>query len=363
MTFDPYPTGPGHAVHDHADVRRRVKREMDNIRGKRMKIALHDADKTGFPNLALMKISAFHKAQGDGVAWYDALWSGDYDKVYSSKVFTFTPNPKLYGNVVYGGTGYDNIEQWDTNQGGEGWVSGDGLSCSENQYGGISQPDSGRNNGIRPNCSEAFHGSVCPDYDLYSNLDSSYGFLTRGCPNNCSWCVVPIKEGGIRPESDIEDFLRHDSAVLMDNNVLAHPHGIHQIEKIAKMGIKVDFNQGLDARLIDDSIARLLAKVKWLKPIRLACDRQSQMKHIQKAVTLLRWHNAKPRTYFVYVLVKDVQDAIERVKFLKGMYLDPFAQAYRAIKNPKEPTREQKDFCRWVNHKAVFKSVMWGDYQ
>ena len=285
-----------------------------------MKIALHDADKTNFPNLALMKISAFHKAQGDEVVWYDALWANDYDKVYSSKVFTFTTTEKLHGNVIYGGTGYVHGKQPRPE-----WVD------------------------------------YTPDYNLHS-LDYSLGFLTRGCVNKCPWCVVPEAEGDIRPESDIEDFLRHDKAVLMDNNVLAHPHGIHQIEKIAKMGIKVDFNQGLDARLIDDSIARLLSKVKWLEPIRLACDRQSQMKHIQRAVTLLRWHNVTPRTYFVYVLVKDIQDALERVKFLKGMYLDPFAQPYRDIKNPKEPTQEQKDFARWVNMKATFKSVMWENY-
>ena len=288
-----------------------------------MKIAVHDADKTDFPNLALMKISAWHKSQGDTVVWYDALWSSTYDKVYSSKVFTFTPNEKLHGNVEYGGIGY-----------GEGEAT---VLLHNDAHG------------------------MCPDYDLYG-VCASYGFLTRGCPNKCSWCIVPGKEGNIRPENDIEDFLRHKSAVLMDNNVLAHEHGIRQIEKIIKLGVRVDFNQGLDARLIDDGVSRLLSKVKWLHPIRLACDSQSQMKHIQRAVTLLRWHNATPRNYFVYVLIKEIDDALERIKFLKGLMLDPFAQPYIDFEGKVEVTQEQRDLARWVNHKAIFKSVEFENY-
>lgn len=103
-----------------------------------------------------------------------------------------------------------------------------------------------------------------PDYSIY-NIDSnlSYGFLTRGCPNRCKWCVVPKKEGKISPYMDIEEITAgRKKAILMDNNILASNYGLQQIEKIIKLGIKVDFNQGLDARLITDEIARLLAKVK-----------------------------------------------------------------------------------------------------
>ena len=285
-----------------------------------MKIALHDADGGIYPNLALMKLSAWHKFQGDDVAFFEPLtYPGD--TVYSSKVFTYTgESPYLPSNAKIGGSGY-------------------------NFYTVL--PD------------EVEH--MCPDYDLYG-LDYSLGFLTRGCPNKCSWCFVPAKEGDIRAHADIEEFARHKDVVLMDNNVLASDHGIEQIEKIANLGLKIDFNQGLDARLIDNSMAQLLAKCKWLSPVRLACDTVGQMKHVQKAITLLRWHNCSPRTYFVYVLVKEIPDAIERVKFLKGLSLDPFAQPYRD-KEGTEPTDEQKDFCRWVNFKAIFKSVMWKDYK
>ena len=138
---------------------------------------------SNFPNLALMKISAYHKARGDQVEWYNPLC--EYDKVYIAKVFTFTPDYNYYINanqIEKGGTGYD-IEKVLP-------VEVDRLQ---------------------------------PDYSIY-NIDSnlSYGFLTRGCPNRCKWCVVPKKEGKISPYMDIEEITAgRKKAILMDNNILA----------------------------------------------------------------------------------------------------------------------------------------------
>ena len=173
---------------------------------------------------------------------------------------------------------------------------------------------------------------------------------------------MPKKEGKIKAHADIEEFARHREVVLMDNNVLAHPHGHNQLDKIARLNLKVDFNQGLDARLIDDYAARRLSKVKWLYPLRLACDSAGQMADVQNAVTKLRWHNTTPRRYFCYVLVKDVPDALERVRFLKGIDVDPFAQPYRDPAGT-PPTKDQRDFARWCNHKAVYKTCAWEDYK
>ena len=114
--------------------------------------------------------------------------------------------------------------------------------------------------------------------------------------------------------------------------------------------------------MIDDATARLLAKIKWLKPIRLACGNQAMIPAVQKAVGLLRWHNAVPRRYSVYVLVKDVSEALERVRFLKTLNVSPFAQPYRDFNNPGEPTPQQKAFAEWVNQKVRFNSVPWEDY-
>ena len=284
-----------------------------------MKIALHDHENNGYPNVALMKLSAWHKAQGDSVEWFNAMFP--YDKVYSSKVFTWTKkDPYLPKNAVIGGTGHDIAAT---------------LPYEVEK--------------------------MMPDYSLY-DCDKSYGFLTRGCIRSCPWCFVPKKEGRIRAHQDVEDFLQHKEVVLMDNNVLAHTHGIEQIEKMIKLGIKVDFNQGLDARLIDNSMAKLLGKLKWKPSIRLACDTVAMIEPIRKAVELLRWHNATPSQYFCYVLVKDIDDALERVKFLKGIYVYPFCQPYRD-KNGTEPTKEQKAFARFCNHRAVFRSTTWEDYR
>ena len=287
-----------------------------------MNIGLLDVDGHNFPNLALMKISAYHKAQGDNIEF--ATMFERYDILYKSKVFTFTPdNEYCYqaDKIIRGGTGYDYTS-------------------------------------ILPNEID----SMMPDYSLY-DCEHAYGFLTRGCPNKCSWCIVPKKEGNIRPYADIDDFIgRHKSAVLMDNNVLASDHGIKQIEKIIDKKIKVDFNQGLDARLIDRSIAKLLSKVKWLSPLRMACDSLSQMAHIEKATILLREYNCTPKNYFIYTLVKDIPDALERVIFLDKLGLSPFCQPYRDFENNKKPKRSLKQFSRWVNRKQIFKTVKWEDY-
>ncbi len=286
-----------------------------------MRVGLVDIDGHNYPNLALMKLSAHFKATGHEVKLATPDNIKDFDCGFASKVFSFTLMPELPDWVEVGGSGI-NLK--------------------------VALPD------------EVEH--LCPDYDLY-DLDYSLGFLTRGCIRNCGWCIVPEKEGPIQDHADITDFAKHRDVVLMDNNVLAHDHGIRQLEKIAGLGLRVDFNQGLDARLIDDATARLLAKVKWLTPIRLACDSQAMMPYIQKAVNLLRWYNATPRAYFVYVLVKDIPEALERVRFLKGLNVDPFAQPYRDFRTNIEPTKEQKAFARWVNHKAIFKSVLWEDYR
>ena len=113
----------------------------------------------------------------------------------------------------------------------------------------------------------------------------------------------------------------------------------------------------------DNETAKLLSSVKWLHPVRLACDTAAQIESVAKAIELLRWHNVTPRTYFCYVLVKDVDDAIERIRFLKGMNVDPFCQPYRSKNGKDKPTAEQKALARWVNHKAEFKSRTWESYK
>ena len=282
-----------------------------------LNIALHDSDATGFPNLALMKLSAYHKAQGDSVEWWNPLLP--YDRVYSSKVFTFTPEcPYLPENTIRGGTGYGVYDE------------------------------------LPPEVDAMF-----PDYSLYPKCDHAIGFLTRGCIRACQWCVVPKKEGKIRPYRTWREIKRPDSRdiVFMDNNVLACQHGLEQIEDMGGENVRVDFNQGLDARLITDDVAKMLAELKWINFIRMSADTDAMLNVVLTAIDRLGKYDVKPYKVFVYVLVQDIESAEKRVLSLREIGANPFAQPYRDFTTNAEPPLEQRQFARWVNHKAIFKTV------
>jgi radical SAM superfamily enzyme YgiQ (UPF0313 family) len=268
-----------------------------------------------------MKIANYHKQQGDKIEWVNH-WDR-YDKVYKSKIFTFTPDNQIAvqsDEIIKGGTGYKMYN-------------------------------------------ELFCDSIEPDYSLYPQFPHAYGFLTRGCIRRCAWCVVPKKEGGIRPYRDIETVLQgRKTAILMDNNVLASEHGLRQLEKIIDMGCKVDFNQGLDSRLVTDEVAKMLSKIKWIRFIRFACDTTSAVEPLLKAVEKLNRYGVKNYRIFVYMLVKDVSEANERCKILKKLGVNPFAQTFRDDDNMILPTAEQKRFAWYVNQKAVFNATDWEQY-
>ena len=269
-----------------------------------MRIGLVDVDGHNFPNIALMKLSAWHKRRGDTVEFTDPA-ARRYDKVYMSKVFTFSRDctDRYDCEVVRAGTGYRDYAT------------------------------------ILPE--EIEH--ICPDYSLYG-VKEAYGFLTRGCVNRCSWCVVPHKEGEVRAHADIEEFLDgHKHAVLLDNNVLASEWGLMQIEKIVRMDIRVDFNQGLDARRIarTPEIAALLARVKWIRFLRMAYDSRAMQDDVHKAIELLRKHGVPARRLFFYVLIRDdTEDALGRIRELKALGCQPFAQPYRDFGHEGKPSRE-----------------------
>lgn len=282
-----------------------------------MRVALHDSDNTGFPNLALMKLSAWHKAQGDTVEWWTPLLT--YDRVYSSKVFTFTDeNPYLPPDTIKGGTGYGKLDE------------------------------------LPPEIDAMF-----PDYSIYPDCNHAIGFLTRGCIRKCPWCIVPKKEGQIRPYQTWQEIKRPDSRdiVFMDNNVLACQHGLEQIEDMGGKNVRVDFNQGLDARLITDDVAKMLSKLKWIRQIRMSADTDAMLDVVLTAIDRLGEYGVKPYRVFVYVLVQDVESAERRVIALRKVGADPFAQPYRDFTANTEPPLEQRRFARWVNDKAIFKTV------
>lgn len=290
-----------------------------------MKIGLIDVDgHNGFPNLALMRLSSWHKNRGDAVEW----WSGleYYDRVYMSKIFTFTPDIDTIinaGEIIKGGTGYKIYVD------------------------------------LPPEIE-----ATPPDYSMYPKFKSAIGFLTRGCIRACPWCVVPKKEGTVRPVATWQEIKRTDSReiVFLDNNVLASSYGLEQIEEMGHEKVWVDFNQGLDARLITPNIAKMLSALHWIKFVRLACDTDEMLPIVEQATKYLLEAGVARSRFFAYVLVQDIKSAHKRVCALHRMGVSPFAQPYRDFDGG-EPTREQKAFARWCNNKFIFKSCTWEDYQ
>lgn len=297
-----------------------------------MIIGLHDAEKDhfkgkNFPNYALMKISAWHKAQGDEVEWWNPLKR--YDRVYSSKIFDFTPEDAyLPEDAIRGGTGYKDI-QIDKELPGE-------------------------------------IDDMFPDYSIYPECDFAIGYLTRGCPNHCRWCVVPLKEGGIRPYRDWEELVRKDTnkLVLMDNNILACKHGIRQLESLTGSIYRIDLNQGMDARLVDDGIADILSRIRWIRFIRFSCDQKSQIEPIRKTIELLGKHGVKTYRIFIYLLVtEDIQDASDRVEALKEYKaINLYAQAERNERMGIIPNNMQLEFQNRYIYGGSYRNETWEGY-
>jgi len=300
-----------------------------------MKIGLLDIDGHNFPNLALMKLSACHKRIGDTVEWYD-VFSGRYDIVYKAKIFTFTPDYEYYINaeqIIQGGTGYSDLRK---------------LPLEVD---------------IQPN-----------DYSLYPKFKHALGFLTRGCIRKCSWCIVPEKEGKIRGDADIGYILQdRKSAILMDNNVLACDWGLTQIEKIANLGVRVDFNQGLDARLVTPEIAKLLSQVKWIdNTIRFSCDTKDTFDNIVAAKALLNAYGFKGKIFVYVLLTDDINECLSRImnidfldfeNAIRTYKVKIFAQPYIDFSGKKIIPQWQRDMARWCNNKRLFYSDTFENYR
>ena len=292
-----------------------------------MKVALAQVDGK-LPNLALMRLAAYHKARGDSVEWFAPL--ARYNRVYASKVFTFTPDdPYLPPDVVRGGTGYD----------------------------------------IRSRLPEEVE-ACAPDYSIYPDFKEAIGFLTRGCVNNCPWCVVPEKEGGIHIVGDIETVAQGRKRVLLfDNNFLAAPREFiaEQVEKMRRLKLRVDFNQATDARLYNEDSARIMARVPWIRHPRLSCDTDAMIPHVLNAVRLLR-KNGWTYEVFVYILATNegIPSALHRIQSLTSAdhYIIPFVMPFRDLHSEANPPgRRLRNLARWCNRQTIRKSCSFDEYE
>jgi hypothetical protein len=283
-----------------------------------MEIGLLDIDSHNFPNLPLMKLSAYHKQRGDTVNFATPLER--FDILYMSKIFTFTPDDLYYYNadkIIKGGTG-----------------------C-------------GLNNNL-PH--EIEH--IYPDYSLYPQYcqtkgGTAYGFLTRGCFRNCPFCIVSEKEGMPKQTAELGEFWRGQKHIkLLDPNLLACNARDKILQSLIDSRAWVDFTQGLDVRLTDKYIAKMLTDIKieclhfaWDNP---NDDLSGQFELIKKVTGL----NCRKLVAYVLINYNSTHEQdLERIYKLRKIGVDPFVMIYDKDNAPREAKRIQ----RWVNNRRIWR--------
>lgn len=291
-----------------------------------MKIGLIDLDNLGtipsFPNLALMKISFFYKKKGDIVEWYQPLFGTGYDIVYVSKIFTWTKDyPYIIQakKVIYGGVGFDLDNKLD---------------------------------------SEIEHSF--PDYSLYNIKNKAYGFLTRGCPRNCSFCNVTQQQGNkSKKVADLKEFWNGENEItLLDPNILAAPEWKELFGQLYESNAWIEFSQGLDIRLINKEKIEHLNKLK-LKMLHFAWDNY-EMETYKKLKKYRQYFKFEDRQLGVYVLVNyntTLEEDLERVYKLREAGYTPYIMRFkgRDCRDKKlEKGNIYNKLARWVNRKHFF---------
>ena len=300
-----------------------------------MRIGLIDVDSDNFPNLPLMKLSAWHKQQGDEVMWYEPLFHSlgePLDKVYMSKVFSFSPDYQYCINakeVVKGGSGYcislkDGKEVFDKSK-------------------DIELPY------------EIEH--IYPDYSLYNITDTAYGFLTRGCPRGCHFCHVACKEGlKSHKVADLSEFWRgQKNIVLCDPNILACKDSNDLLQQLIDSKAWIDINQGLDIRLMTEDRARLIKQMK-IKELHFAWDRYEDKDIVVPKFKMFKEVTGIDiRKLIVFVLCgfdTTIEQDLERIYTLRNLGYWAYVMLYDKEHIPKG--HKLRKMARWVNNRFIF---------
>ena len=307
-----------------------------------MEIGLIDVDSHNFPNLALMKISAWHKAHGDSVEW--CIPMKHYDVVYTSKVFgdeytSLDPHIVQADKVIYGGTG-----------------------LARSVVNGEEEYNTAQDEELPYEIEHSF-----PDYSLYPEHtnDTAYGFLTRGCPNNCGFCLVSKKEGRESHKvADLSEFWSgQKNIVLLDPNIMACREHKGLLKQLVDSGAYVEFNQGIDARFIDESNVELLSQIK-MKIIHFAFDFMKNEERIIHGLRLAKQHLKLDDGHsIVYMLTNfdtSIRDDLYRIKMLKEVGFFPDVRIYRKTSLPKRHIL--RDLQRWCNNRILYRSSTFFDY-
>lgn len=289
-----------------------------------MNIGLIDVDGHNFPNFALMKISAYHKAKGDSVEWAMPLMAESYDLIYKSKIFTFTPDPDATAwpcDVIRGGTGYD----------------------------------------IASRLPDEIEASRMMDYDIYPNYDFSIQFLSRGCIRNCPFCLVQQKEGFIKPVDPVDLNPRGHHIEVLDNNFFANPEWKEAIKYLMESGQKVNLH-GVDVRIMNEEQAFYLNRLRILKNIHIAWDLPS-LDLTDKLKEVIKYLKAWKLTCYVLVGYNStVEQDLYRLERLRELRIRPFVMPYRDYEGRQKPTQYAKDLAHWANRPELFNTCTFAEF-
>lgn len=298
-----------------------------------MNICLIDAD-SKIPNLALMKLSYYHKNSGDTVTLVKAnlpyypnkkkkhfYVNDNFDKIYCSVIFPSNKDFIHGDNITFGGTGYS-------------------LS--------INLPD--------------YIETLPPDYSIYPDNDTSYGFISRGCIRNCYFCFVPKKEGKIHQVASIDDIARHDKVKFMDNNFLALDNHKELLQELIDKNIHCQFNQGLDIRLLDAENSLLLSKLNYLGDYIFAFDDISYLSIIEDKLKFLSWRKPFQLKFFVFCSPNmKLSNICNRVEYLKSNKLLPYIMRHIDCYDA-EYKNFYTDLAAYCNQPGIFKSLSFEEF-
>jgi len=272
---------------------------------------------TQYPPLGLLKLSAYHKAKGDTTELVKGRRypKATPDLIYVTSLFTWAWRP-VWEAIKYYKAWFHDVELWLGGLYASLLPDHASLSGADHIYKGI--------------FSEA--EDMMPDYTLRPDWDGSIIFASRGCVRNCGFCAVPVLEGkissvkySIKPlvwpghekREGCCDKKHHTRVIFFDNNILASPAWRNIFEELHELGLKVDFNQGLDASLISDEVAEKLANLKRDSWIRISYDLRDRGPYVEKAIERLNATGINGRRIMVYTLFNytdDPQDFFERIK-------------------------------------------------
>lgn len=279
------------------------------------------------PNLALMRLSSYHKGRDDEVTFEKSirrtLFDGDYDRVYGSTIFSFSQSrvrilKEEFPDVILGGTGVDKASKLES---------------------------------VIPDI------PVDYDYSIYPDFENSIGFLHRGCRLRCKFCVVPEKEGRPVSEMTVGELWRGEpypkNLLLLDNDFFGLPSWKDHVEDMREGNFKVCFSQGINIRLISEEAAEVLSQIRYyddsfkVRRIYTAWDNLKDEEIFFRGIDRLESAGVSPKHVMAYMLIGyDPEETWDRIHYRFNRMVERGILPYPMVYNNVD--KQLKRFQRWV---------------